>query len=254
MTIFQFKKPKIVLTAFTDDPTLAEMWPVGPANKQFPHYYQTLEARYQKLDKLDSTLPDNIIEKQSTIRGCYGINNFNNEGFILPLWGEYSIIINGPRVHVTGAADNRCQYHESQMAAGSLDPYHIIKLESPWEFQCNRDIKFMMMQNFFAFNSDMFAVTPGITDFQNQSTTNVFLLVNKIQSDKEIVLKGGTPLAKFFPMTDEDVELKIEIVEDVKKVKIKPFKYFFANGLTKMMRAKKVQKESKGKCPFHFGK
>ena len=245
-----FKRKKIVLTAFTEDETLLNMFPVIDANKKWPSYYQTLASKFKKLEARNSKLPDNVIEMQSTIRACYGINNFNNHGIILPLWAEYSSIIDRQNISVRGAADNRCSYHEPQQALGSLDLFHIIKLESPWEFHCNKDIKWLMIQNFFDSNSDKWCITPGITDFYHQSTTNIFLLVNKNQPSGETLFKAGTPLAKFIPLCDEEVELRYEVVDDIKKVKIKPFKYFFHNGLTKMMKAKKTQQEKK--CPFNW--
>lgn len=248
-----FKKRKIVLTAFTDDETLLKLFPVVKAEKRWPSYYQTLQSKFKKLDAINSKLPHNSIELQSTIRGCYGINNFNSHGIILPLWSEYSAVIDKQDIIVRGASDNKCSYHEPQQALGSLNDFHIIKLESPWEFQCTHDIKWLMMQNFFDVNSDNFCITPGITDFYNQSTTNIFLLMNRNQPSGETLFKAGTALAKFIPLCDEEVELRYEVVDDIKKLKIKPFRYFFHNGLTKMMKAKKIQEEKqKKKCPFKW--
>ena len=251
--MFLFKKEKIVLTAYTDDPTLLEMFPIVEANKNYPPYYKTLASKYQKLNKMNSPYVDNAPERQSTIRSCYGINNFNNYGFILPVWGDYSVVMHNGNAHAVGVNENQVSYHETEQSAGVFDLHHVFKLHSPWEFTCNRDIKFLMMQNVFAVNSDCYSITPGITDFYNQTTTNIFLMVNKNQSNKEIMIRAGSPLAKFIPLTDEDVELKFEVVGDVKKVKVKPFRYFFHNGLTKMMRAKKSTAEKKqAKCPFHW--
>jgi len=251
--MFLFKKEKIVLTAYTDDPTLLEMFPIVEASKNYPAYYKTLASKYQRDSKKKSPYVDNAPEKQSTIRSCYGINNFNNHGFILPMWADYSVVMHDGDAHAVGVNENRVSYHDANQSMGALDLYHVFKLESPWEFTCNRDIRFLMMQNIFAVNSDCYSITPGITDFYNQTTTNIFLMANKNQSNKEILIRAGSPLAKFIPLTDEDVELKFEVVEDVKKVKVKPFRYFFHNGLTKMMRAKKLTAEKKeAKCPFHW--
>jgi hypothetical protein len=250
--MFLFKKEKIILTAYYDNPELMEMFPVVEANKKWPAYYQTLGKDFKRPDAKDSKWPDNITEKQSTIRACYGINNFNNYGFILPLWSDYSTIIHEGNAFVKGADQNTAHFHDAHQYTGSLDPFHVFKLESPWEFVCNKDIKFMMTQNIFAVNSEHFCITPGITDFYHQTTTNIFLMVNKNQSDKEILLKAGVPLVKYIALTEQDVELRYEQVEDVKKVKIKPFKYFFLNGLPRMMRAKKLARETEKKCPFHW--
>jgi hypothetical protein len=194
---------------------------------------------------------DSAVNLQSTIRNCYGINRFNSEGFILPLWAEHSIITNKGDIHLFASHDNRVEYHGIDLYRGALDPFHVFKLHSPWEFYCNKDIKWLLTQNYYAMNSDNWNVVPGITDFVNQSTTNVFLAANRLRNDGEILLKAGTPIVKYLPMTEDDVTLKIEVVDDVQKIKIKPFKYFFSNGLTKMMRAKKLNKERIGKCPFH---
>jgi len=251
--MFWFKKNKIELVAFVDDAELLSMFPVVEANKMFPAYYNTLKPRYTKPDQVRNGLPDSIAHKQSTIRGCYGINNFNNHGFILPLWAEHVVLMKNGNAHAIASDENRIQYHENQQYQGALDPFHIFKMESPWEFQCNKDIKWMMTQNHFGANSDCWHTIPGLTDFYNQSTTNIFLAVNKNQSDKEIMLRAGSPLTKFFPMTDDEIDFRIELVDDIKKVKIKPFKFFFSNGLTKMVRAKKntLERNQGSKCPFH---
>lgn len=251
--MFWFKRNKTELIAFVDDTELLQMFPVLPSNKMFPSYYQTLPPRYRKPDTINNGLPDSIAFKQSTIRSCYGINNFNNHGFILPLWGDYAILMKNGDAHAIASNDNQISYHEKQQYEGSLDLFHVFKMHSPWEFQCNKDIKWLMTQNYFGANSDKWNIVPGLTDFYNQTTTNIFIAVNKYQHDGELLLKAGTPLAKIFPFTDDEIDFRIEVVDDVKKIKIKPFKFFFSNGLTKMMRAKKQTKERMGKCPFHKG-
>ena len=250
--MFWFKRKKTELVIFYDDPELFQMFPVVPANKMFPEYYKTLPVRYTKQNNKNHSFPDSVVNQQSTIRGCYGINNFNNEGFILPMWCEHSFFVKNGIVHATAVNDFKLSYHEIEQYTGSLDDYHIFKLESPWEFQCNKDFKWLMMQNHFAVNSTDWHIIPGLTDFYNQSTTNTFISINRKQSDKEIFIRAGTPAVKFFPMTEDEIVHRYERVDDVKKYKVKAFKFFFSNGLTKMMRAKKITKERMGgKCPFH---
>jgi hypothetical protein len=249
--MFWFKRNKIELIAYTDNPELVQMFPVIESNKMFPSYYQTLDARFRKPETMGDGRPDSLLNMQSTIRGCYGINNYNNEGIILPLWSEFIFMMNGGQCEGTGVHRHQLDYHSIDLYKGSLDPFHIFKMHSPWEFRCNKEIKWLLLQNYFAANSDKWNIVPGLTDFTNQTTTNIFLAINREQPDCEIMFRGGTPLVKYIPLTEDDVQLRIEIVDDVKKVKIKPFKYFFGNGLTKMMRAKKQTQERVGKCPFH---
>ena len=249
--MFWFKRNKTELVVFYDDLELFQMFPVIPANKMFPEYYRTLPTRYLKPQNVGHPFPNSTANQQSTIRGCYGINNFNNEGFILPLWCEHTFFVTNNNVQAVSVNDFRITYHEDMQSTGSLDNFHIFKLESPWEFQCNKDFKWMMVQNYFASNSPNWNIVPGLTDFYNQSTTNIFMAINKIQPDKEIFLRAGTPIAKFFPFTDDEIVLRYEQVDDVKKHKVRAFRFFFSNGLTKMIRAKKTTKERVGKCPFH---
>ena len=91
--MFWFKRNKTELVIFYDDPELIQMYPVLPANKMFPDYYKTLPSKYTKQDKKDHPFPNSPANQQSTIRGCYGINNFNIDGFILPLWCEHTFFV-----------------------------------------------------------------------------------------------------------------------------------------------------------------
>ena len=249
--MFWFKRNKTELVIFYDDPELIQMFPVMPANKMFPDYYKTLPTRYTKHDKKNHPFPNSLVNQQSTIRGCYGINNFNNEGFILPLWAEHTFFVRNNNIEGVSVGDFKMGYHEIDQYRGSLDDFHVFKMESPWEFQCNKDIKWLMIQNYFASNSPNWNIVPGLTDFYNQTTTNIFIAINRVQPNKEIFLRGGTPIVKYFPFTDDEVVYRYEQVDDVKKHKVRAFRFFFANGLTKMMRAKKQTKERMGKCPFH---
>ena len=75
--MFLFKKEKIVLTAYTDDPTLLEMFPVIEANKNYPAYYKTLESKFQKLNKMNErTLPHTHRAKETWERSFLKANSF----------------------------------------------------------------------------------------------------------------------------------------------------------------------------------
>lgn len=246
MVIF-FKKKKIVLTAFTDDEHLLKMFPPSYSRLNRPAYYKNMPTSFPTKSNVPM-LPPNSAHLGSTIRHCYGINKFNTEGFILPLWSDYVVIMKEQLCHVFSTGTFTCNIHSNEQAPGLLDDYHILKFESPWVFKCNSDIQFAFVQNFYSAHSDFYCIPPGVTDYHNQVTSSIFVLVNKKQSDKEIFFKAGTPLVKLLPLTSENVEIRVELVDNIKRLEQKPNKYFFNNGLSRMIKAKKQTDEQK--CPF----
>jgi hypothetical protein len=250
--MFWFKKKKAVLTVYTDDKNLIDMFPPVEAKLNMPSYYKTMPAMVKKpgLPKEIAELPDNAFQMGATVRHCYGMNKFNQNGFIFPLWADYSIVIKEKEIHTFAASAQSVSLHKNEQAPGLLDPYHIVKFDSPWVFSCNKDIQFAFLQNFYATNSDLFSTPPGVLDFYNQHTSNIFVLVNKQQTNKELLFKAGCPLIRLLPLTTEDIELKVEYVDNINSLKKPPVRYFFANGLSRMIKAKNDTKERK--CPFNF--
>ena len=118
--MFWFKRNKTELVIFYDDPELIQMFPVMPANKMFPDYYKTLPTRYTKHDKKNHPFPNSLVNQQSTIRGCYGINNFNNDGFILPLWAEHTFFVRNNNIEGIAVNDFDIVPHNSYLLLGWL--------------------------------------------------------------------------------------------------------------------------------------
>jgi len=251
--MFFFKRNKIELIAYTDSQDLLEMFPVVPSKMELPAYYKTLESRIPNRNGPAAQEGSDPFVS-STIRGCYGANTFNTLGFTLPLWCEYNIYTNDNEFEMAlGPGIHQSMYHRIEEYKGALDKFHILKLISPWQFKCSENIKWLQTQNYYGVNSDIWHTVPGMIDFKNQSSTNMFLAFNRSYNG-EIALKAGIPLVKFIPLTDKEVVLRRELVDNIGKVTRTPRPFFFLNGLTKMVKSKNEARAKYGSCPFHYKK
>jgi hypothetical protein len=227
--MFLFKRKAIELIAYTDDPSLAELFPAVKAIKSMPDYYKKMPSKNLKEPHLLHKI-DNTLNYEANIKTCYGINQFHITGYLLPLWADYSILSNDQQVSCVGAGNSTCEIHGAKQSKNVLDNFHTIKLASPWLFACKENINFIGIQNFYASNSVDWNVAPGMYNFTYQRQSHLFLLVNK-NTNKEIFLRAGTPLLKLIPITDRNVELKIEVVDSLKKYELAPKKFYLKNGL-----------------------
>lgn len=227
--MFWFRRKSIELIAYTDNPSLADLFPVVQAIKSMPDYYKKMPAKDRKEPHLLHKI-DNTLNYEGNIKTCYGINQFNINGYLLPLWADYSILAHDQQISCVGAGNNTYDIHESKQAKNVLDDFHIVKLVSPWLFACKENINFIGVQNFYAIHSVDWTVAPGVYNFTYQRLSNLFLLVNK-NINKEIFIRAGTPLFKLMPITDKNIKFKIEVVDNLKKYELAPKKFFLKNGI-----------------------
>jgi hypothetical protein len=246
MTFFFFKQKPLEVIAYTDKPLIYENFPIINSSKMLPDYYKKMPSR----KKVNNPHPiDNQINYFSTIKRCYGVNQFNLTGFTVPLWSDYSIVINGDVVNAKGAG---CQpqkltadFHDEQQVLGAIDDVHVLKLKSPWVLNCKEDTKFMYMQNFYQLHSPLWYVPPGIVNYKYQNGTHIFFLIKKGLPNQEIFLNAGMALTKIVPLTERPVNLKLELVDDVDKVRKVASAVYFSNVVSKL-----IKHSQKNKCPF----
>ncbi len=233
---FARKKP-VVLTAYTDQPLLAELAAPKFARQKLPRYYKTMPHRVKKDGASACPVPHSL-EYTSTIRQCYGIHKYNTAGILVPLWADYSIVSYQGDISCVGAKTfaEEWKFHSNNQAPGLLDPYNILKLESPWVFRCSDETTFAVLPNFYDMTEylDKFTMPPAIDEYYNQSSTSFFLLFRKDLPDQEIFLKFGTPFMKIVPLTDRPVELKIQLVNNLTNYMMTPPKHFFTGSMAKL--------------------
>lgn len=235
------------MIAYTTDHLLAELYPIVKASELMPSYYKTMGTNYKK----DNPMPiDNSLNYFSTMKACYGINQYNITGYLMPLWCDHSILV-GENGFISCAVpeENRgSMIHDPEQSIGALDLFHTLKLKSPWHIKCSEDVKFAVSQNTYGINSDCWGLAPGITDFYNQTSTNCFLLTTKNQTPKEILLGAGSPLVKFIPLTERPINFRIEVIDNMQKVAISPRSKYFFNTINRLIHHRKTNEQRK--CPF----
>lgn len=244
MTFFSFKQKPIELIAYTDSTALAEMFPIVKGSSSMPNYYKTMP---HKTDAPNKAPFENTLNYKSTIRSCYGINQFHLTGFVMPLWSDYSVVVGKGGVSCI-SPNSLWENHAPAQSSGVLDSYHTIKLISPWVLRCKENVKFMMLQNYYAHNSNEWSMPPGIVDFKHQSGTHNFLMLKKQEETKELIFNAGTPLMRLIPLTEREVVLRVELVDDVDKKTIVPSTLFFFNGMSRLIKQAEKQESQ---CPFH---
>lgn len=238
-----FKKQKpVVLTAYTEQPLLAEMLAPKFARQKLPRYYKTMPHRFRKDEAGGCPVPHSL-EYNSTIRQCYGIHKYNTAGILVPLWADYSVVSYQGVLSCVGAKTfaNEWKHHSNAQAPGLLDDYNILKLESPWVFRCTDETMFAVVSNFYDMTEymDKFVMPPALDDYYNQSSTSFFLLFRKDMPDQEVFLKCGTPFMKIIPLTDRPVELRVELVANLAKYMMTPPKHFFTGSMAKLKQFSK---------------
>jgi hypothetical protein len=223
--LFFFKEKPIELIAYTDNPALAEFFPITQSISALPSYYKTMAYK----NPIEVMHPiENIQNYSTTIKSCYGIHQFNKNGYIIPLWGDYSVI-STEKISCVASGKNQFFIHDEHQGKGVLDDFHTLKLINPWILKCKQDIDFLGVQNFYAANSLDWCIPPGMYNFKYQSSINTFVLINK-KINKEVLFRAGNPLLKLIPLTEKKVSLKIEVVDNVQKYNVAPFNFYFKNG------------------------
>ena len=136
--MFFFKEKTIELIAYTDKPTLAEFFPIKKAISVMPNYYKTMPSKTTK-DVLHPI--DNTQNYSNNIKSCYGINQFNMNGYVVPLWSDYSVM-STENLSCISPGKNEFSVHDAQQTKGVLDNFYTLKLINPWVLRCNENINF----------------------------------------------------------------------------------------------------------------
>lgn len=206
----------LIIDAYTSDRILYEVYFPRKSTSLLSEPWKQTKSKYLVNNP---HLVDNSTNYNSTIKRCHGIYEYIKSGFIIPLWADFSILVSKDYVSVVGGKNykDNTTIHDEKQGGEVIKDYHIIKLNSPWVFSTNVDIPFLFTTNFYdtLSNEQNFIISPGIADFKYQSGTHIFLLVKKSDTPKEIILKLGTPLLKLIPLTQQPVEIKTHLVENL---------------------------------------
>jgi hypothetical protein len=236
--IFYFIKPKIVLDCFTTEETIIKTNPVDFAVKHMPDWWKNLSNEY-----IDDFFP------RPNMNNCAGMNDFYKFSVAIPLWSDFALHIENEKF--------RWQFSDRKTSAGShnLDRqadgflpknYSHLKIKSPWQLSCKKDINWMWNTPLYNFNKyPEIIVPPAIVNYNNLPTSNINLLFRN-DEPKTILLKQGTPLVLLTPLTDKKIKIVRHLIDEKEFEKQNRTNIAFTNVYKKIVK----QKEKYSSCPF----
>jgi hypothetical protein len=210
MTLFKFKKKKIVLDCFTYRSEVYNLQPIQKASRFYPDWWVKLPS-YK-----DINMP---FSGDKNMRGCVGFTQLYSKGFIMPMWSDVGITVGvrGEDNYAVDFADGRTQIrqHSPEQSGTYLDSkeYQHLKIASPWQFKCNKDIKWMWQQPVWNFDKpEEVLILPAIVDYLYNTTTNINMVLPRSTLLKEISIELGAPLAHIIPLIEGNVEIKNHLI------------------------------------------
>lgn len=202
---FFCKKKTITIDAFVgeDFAHAAETAPITKA--YFPDWWKAVPP---------STFDYNTMDASVTVRGCVGMINAFQTGFIMPMWSDLAMNLDGIGQWKYQFADRRSDihHHENDQAPGFFNNHIIFKIRSPWWLQQKGSLKVAYTQPHLWQNSIPF-ITPGsVNQFSGGiMATHIFAFIEK-QLNQQFIIKHGTPMLHIMPLTEDNVTIKPQII------------------------------------------
>lgn len=241
--ILKFRKT-VKLDCYTARPDVYSHASIAPSSKCLPSWFKSLP----KTGKYD--MPN--------MKGCPGFIDLYKSGFILPMWSDLKITLGGEDTteYSWQYADTTSEAHvHPEEQRGSFAPpkeFAHLKLQSPWAFECDTDIKWLFIQNAWGMeNLPEVIIPPGAVSYYYQLATNVNMLIRKKKEASEVVIPYLTPLVHIVPLTEKEVIFETHLISQEELGE----KFGASCGLPTTFSGgyrTKVAQIQRG-CPFHKG-
>lgn len=239
------RKSKVVLDCFTHLDYVYEHSPIEYARDNIPSWFKNMDKTYVA----DEYIP------RSTLKKCPAIISTLTSGIYISLWTDLAFnirTVSNDGKHIQkelqwNSADNRTmiesQAREQWDAFAGQDKIQHIKIDPAWYFKTKEDINFYWTQPYYHRENNLISVSPGIDNYKSISNTSINGFVD-LSTDRQFIIKQGTPIVQLIPMSDKNVVIKNHFVseKEFNSMQVKPFTY--------LDYWKKLSKP-KLKCPFH---
>lgn len=229
-----FKNTSITLDCFISNNSIAELFPIQPTNQVIPAWWKTIAK-----DTPVASCPVGI----STIKRCSGFKDLFKNSFCIPAWSEYLLFqdpVNGFNHMAPNSAADGMQHQSTQMS-GAFTNYQHYKLISPWLLKEKQGINFVMTQASWHNESPCsFHIPAGSLEFKYQHSTHINLVAPTPKALTQYSIKAGQPLVYLIPLTEKDVTVNIQVVDDKELSKLRTYHHSFHNGYE---LTKKILKE-----------
>jgi hypothetical protein len=259
--IFSLKKKPIVVHAITYRPDVFTYSSIESANNFYPKWISSMPNICDSpiTDFSKPIYPNHSIHPYTTIKKCVGINGLYSKGFIIPMWTDFIMDLSQEGTHsyfyeFSDSATTLVTHSDEQFNyLLPKDTLHI-KIESPWAFYCDEDIKFSWNEPTWNYQLDNildFKILPAIINFKYQVNTSINMFVKRRESSYRLSIPFGTPLAHLVPLTERKIEIKPHLVS---REKYNNIRVSMGGGLQKFtgryLMNKTILKTKK--CPFNF--
>tara|TARA_X000001036_G_scaffold73013_1_gene64483 strand:+ start:975 stop:1718 length:744 start_codon:yes stop_codon:yes gene_type:complete len=168
--------------------------------------------------------PASMHDIMPTMKTCPGFVDLLKTAIAVPMWKEMKIEYDTElkKIDVAGVIDQNefSQYVESHASIQYGDYFanslHL-KLKTPWMVTCNSDIEFLMMDAVWhRKNHYNYTVLNGKLEFKYQHGSHVNIFIPKSRSTKTLHIDAGIPICYLLPLTEREIDIKIETVSHEK--------------------------------------
>ena len=168
--IFLFKKSTLVVDFFTHRQDVYKHNPIDYAYKFYPEWWK----------KTPTTFKSNFF-KSSTIKKCNGIIDAYQQGFIIPLWNDFSFKAENKKIYWQHSdKESNCEIHDYRQweSYADMNKYYNLKIISPWIAKCKSDVNFYFTKPFWNHPlSTPYHILSGVLNFKYNNATNIQMIV-----------------------------------------------------------------------------
>lgn len=247
---FLKKIKPVILKCYTSQQSLNLTFPINTAINFIPEWCKNLPST---INYTDTTA--NIVYPCGTLKRCYGFNELFKQGFMIPMWSDCILKIdainNQNFAYKFSDGASKISYHPKELFLNVFDQnkYQHLKFVSPWLFVCDEEINFMYTQpTWNQATEEQITVLPGVVEYKYQHCTDINVMIERTQEERQVLINAGTPMVHIVPITERKVILETKYITETEKQSIIN-KYGRLKFLSSYNFYKKIV--SKNKCPFH---
>ena len=206
--MFLFRKSKLVLDLVISEENIKtyNLFPAVETRRIIPEWFKTCPKSSFNWSKF---IP------YRTVRGCPGIINYINSGFVTPLWSDVNIKTNPEQIEWYSAKEdpNFFQYHETLgQSPGFYNNQFMLNTMSPWKIQKRKqDIKIIsVFAQYHHSKSLPYSLMQGTVNTKMTTALNFFIAFPKTNATYE--LKAGDIFIQYIPLSDKQLVIKNHLV------------------------------------------
>ena len=156
------------------------------------------------------------------VKTCPGRFELHNKGIMLRMWSDLYIYVG-----LENTDDYRYQFADRESMCESHPYYQYntmckegeylqLKIACPWIFSTDESIDFLALKPAWEIKAlQGLEILPGILNFYHQHSTNVNLFIKRREKEQEFLIKAGTPICHFVPLSDRKVVVETKAVSKV---------------------------------------